>query len=230
MHFHCLLHAPFEPPGTIENWILEHKHHISTTKLWLGDAPPCVDEFDALVIMGGPMSIHDESKLEWLKSEKRLIGETIRKEKKILAVCLGAQLVAEALGATVRENTYPEIGFFPVEFSKKAPLSFLPLLPEKITTFHWHSETFDTPVSAICLASSGACKNQAYAVADRILAIQFHPEVTAQMVEDMVFYGKAELERGPWIQSAEEMFSKLGCLEDNKRLLFALLDAFFSIL
>ncbi|MES1159471.1 MAG: amidotransferase, partial [Bacteroidota bacterium] len=96
MRYHCLQHVTFETPGLIASWIGEQGYSLSFTALFQNDPLPAVHEFDALVIMGGPMSIHDETEFPWLKKEKELIASALREKKKVLGICLGAQLVADA--------------------------------------------------------------------------------------------------------------------------------------
>ena len=116
MRFHCLQHVPFETPGNIEAWAKQKGYSFSFTHFFNDDQLPEQNDFDALIIMGGPMSVHDENDFGWLKKEKQFIAAAIRQQKKILGICLGAQLIADALGAMVYNNKEKEIGFMPVHF------------------------------------------------------------------------------------------------------------------
>ena len=133
--------------------------------------------------MGGPMSVNDD--LPWLGDEMQAIRDTIQRGKPVLGICLGAQLIAKALGARVYRNPVKEIGWAPVYWTEQTAAD--PLFdgfshPE--TVFHWHGETFDLPYGAERLAYSDACANQAFRIAGNVYALQFHPEVTPAIIED----------------------------------------------
>jgi GMP synthase (glutamine-hydrolysing) len=141
-----------------------------------------VREATAMVIMGGPMSANDD--LTFIQREVALIAEAVKSEIPLLGVCLGAQLIAKALGAKVYRNTVREIGWAPVTFTEAARRD--PLfagLSALETVFHWHGDTFDLPRNAELLASSAACRNQAFRVANRVYGLQFHLEVKPVMIE-----------------------------------------------
>jgi GMP synthase (glutamine-hydrolysing) len=226
MRFHCIQHVGFETPGHIQSWIEDHGYSLSFTRPYLGDPFPQVDQFDALILMGGPMSVHDQARFGWLRAEKAFIAGAIQQHKKILGICLGAQLVAEALGARVYPNRYTEIGFFPVEFlSASAPLLGSLSGARKIV-FHWHGDTFDLPPGAVQLARSAGCQNQAFLVAGQILGLQFHLEATSTLVQAMVEHGRQELVEGRWVQGADQILQGLANYPDNKPLLDQVLSAF----
>ena len=227
VRFHCLQHVPFETPGNIETWIKQNGHFISFTYFFNNGHLPAFEDFDVLVIMGGPMSVHDEKDLDWLKKEKEFIAKVITEKKKILGICLGAQLIAEALGKKVFNNKDKEIGFIPVHFTKSALQNDLfKDFSEYETVFHWHGETFDLPDGAILIASTQACINQAYSIGGNIIGMQFHLEVTPEIVEDMIKHEGHELVPASYIHSAEKIRSELDYLERNKTILFSLLDGF----
>ena len=229
MRFHCLQHVPFESPGNIETWIRQKGHSISFSHLYDDAIFPSLNNFDALIIMGGPMSIHDEKEFDWLKKEKEFIANAIKAQKKILGICLGAQLIADVLGAKVYQNKEKEIGFMPVHFTEKAlanPLFQGFHLEE--TVFHWHGETFDLPKEAVHLAYTHACAHQAFQINQHIIGFQFHLEVTNELVEAMVKEGRHELVEGPFIQPEKEIGNGLKSIERNKELLFGFLDRFFN--
>ena len=213
MRFHCLQHVPFETAGILADRILEKGHSLKVTHLYRGDMLPADNEFDGLIIMGGPMSVHDETEIPWLRTEKALIAAAIGKKKKVLGICLGSQLIAEVSGARVYTNPYKEIGFSPVQWTETAIQRF-PALQEaaSLPVFHWHGETFDLPPGALLLASTTACVNQAFLLGDHVLGIQFHPEVTPGIIRDMVLFEGHELVPAPYIQSAEEILQSAGAI------------------
>ncbi len=229
MRFHCLQHVPFETPGIIETWIGERQYSLSFTQLYNDDPLPALHDVDALIIMGGPMSVHDENDFPWLVKEKACIAAAIQQQKKIAGICLGAQLIAGVMGAKVYGNPQKEIGFMPVHFTEAAAESSLFAgMPSHETVFHWHGETFDLPDGAIHLAYTEACANQAYLIGNHILGLQFHLEVTPPIVRDMIIHEGHELVPAPYIHSAEKIFQDLHYLDSNKKVLFQLFDNFFG--
>jgi GMP synthase-like glutamine amidotransferase len=201
MRFHALQHVSFETPGLLAGEIRERGFALRTTALYDHEPLPSTAEFDVLIVMGGPMSIHEEAEYTWLRAEKELITAAIREGKKVLGICLGAQLIAAVCGARVYPNPQKEIGFWPVRWVDGG---FGPAGAVE-TVFHWHGETFDLPVGAVLLASTGACVNQAFSLGDRVLGVQFHPEVTEEIIRGMVGHEGWELVEGRYIQSAGEI-------------------------
>ena len=157
MKLHWCQHVPFEGLGSIEKWANRSGHLLTSTQFYSGDRLPSVDAFDCLVIMGGPMNIYEEDKFPWLSDEKRFVRDAICSGKSVLGICLGAQLVADVLGAAIYPNTYREIGWFPVK--RTADTEYDRFLPEEVEAFHWHGDTFDSPPGSIHLARSEACEN-----------------------------------------------------------------------
>jgi GMP synthase-like glutamine amidotransferase len=213
MRYHALQHVSFESPGLLVGAVREKGHSLEVTALFSNAPLPQTADFDALIIMGGPMSIHDEAIYPWLRAEKELIAAAIREGKKVLGICLGAQLIAAVCGARVYQNTQKEIGFWPVEWTEAAGKVF-PGHPPTIF-FHWHGETFDLPAGAELLASTKACMNQAFLLGDRVLGIQFHPEVTPEILRTLIEEEAWELVDAPYIQSAAKMLEGAEGLEES---------------
>ncbi len=187
MKVHCLQHVPFEGPGTIEDWARQGNHSLALTRLFTDEPLPNPDAFDWLVVMGGPMGVQDDSRFPWLTREKRFIEQAIRQNKTVLGICLGAQLIADVLGAKVYPNEHKEIGWFPIYRTDHADTcSVGQTLPEHLEVFHWHGDTFDLPAGSAHLARSAACENQAFLYADRVLGLQFHLETTMAGVQALV--------------------------------------------
>ncbi|MEJ7683416.1 MAG: hypothetical protein WKG06_37270 [Segetibacter sp.] len=115
MRVHYIQHVPFESLGCIEDWLIKNNHTIVSTKVWENAVFPSTDDFDVLIVMGGPMGVYNDHQYTWLADEKNFIFDAIKSEKKIIGVCLGAQLLAVVLGAAVFINKYKEIGWFPVK-------------------------------------------------------------------------------------------------------------------
>ena len=176
-HLHVLQHAACEGPSAIADWALARGWTLSTTRLYRDESLPDADAVDFLLVMGGPMNIYQDRDHPWLRDERAFIAAHIAAGKPAVGVCLGAQFLADALGGRVVQNPRIEIGCFPVDFTAEARERF-PFLPASLPVAHWHGDTFELPEGAVRLASSAACRNQGFLFNDRVLALQFHPEVT----------------------------------------------------
>lgn len=206
MRLHTVQHVPHEGLGSIEDWASDRGHPITVTRVWAADEMPAPDSFDWLVVLGGPMSVHDSGRLPWLAAEKRFVRSAVDAGKRVIGICLGAQILAEALGGRVVPAGNREIGWFPVTMSAPSRHSrVFGVLPAAWEVFHWHGETFELPPGAIRLAGSEACENQAFLHGANVLAFQFHPEVTRALVEGMIHAGAADLVDGAWVQSPAQM-------------------------
>ena len=202
MRIRCLQHVPFEGPAAIADWVSARGHAMAITEAWR-ETMPGIDAFDALVVMGGPMGANDDAELPWLRGEKALIRAAIAADRRVVGVCLGAQLMADALGARVYRNAHREIGWLPVELTPAARTSGLfDGLPDRPVVFQWHGDTFDLPPGSVHLASSEGCRNQAFLAGRRALALQFHFESTAAGVESLIAHCAGEMTPGPYVQDA----------------------------
>lgn len=200
MRAHYLQHVPFEGLGSIAAW-LDAAGYVSTgAHLYRSAKLPRPHDFDLLIIMGGPMNVDDERDFPWLADEKRLIRQAIEAGKSVLGVCLGAQLIAAALGARVYRNRFQEIGWLPV-FGAGPEDGSAFRFPPSLDVFHWHGDTFDLPSSAIHLARSEACENQAFQLGDAVIGLQFHLETTPASAREMVAHGQAELKPARFVQT-----------------------------
>jgi GMP synthase-like glutamine amidotransferase len=203
---HYLQHVHFEGLGSIEIFLAEKGHEQTCTKLYDNGELPEIQDFDWLIVMGGPMGVHDEQIYPWLKFEKAFIKEAILAEKVVLGICLGAQLIADALGARVYRNNYREIGWFDIILSKEAENSILAkAIPPKAKVFHWHGDTFDIPSGAIPIAKSEGCPIQGFILEDRVVAFQFHLETTLRSAELLIDNCRDELDGSKYVQSENEI-------------------------
>ena len=211
----CILqNVPFEGAGTILPYFenrhsaddQQPSHQVEMIHLYREYQLPELDSIDLLIIMGGPMSVHDEDEFPYLTEVKPFVRDAIGQGKWVLGICLGAQLVAEVLGADVVPNQQKEIGWYPV--TQTGSDSWLSgMLPCKFTCLHWHGDTFAIPDGAVHVARSEACENQAFVWKSRVIGLQFHLEFTPQSTQNLIDRSEHELVVAPWIQTAEEMLS-----------------------
>jgi GMP synthase (glutamine-hydrolysing) len=210
MHLHYLQHVPFEDPAHILVWAQNQGHSLSHTRLHKREQLPAPGKFDLLVIMGGPMNIYEYEKHPWLAREKEFIKESIDAGKKVLGICLGAQLIADVLGARVSRGPYKEIGWFPVQLNREAEsLPAFKGFPNEFTAFHWHGDVFQIPEAAVHAASSIACSNQAFVYGEQVIALQFHLESTVESVKKLVDNCGNEITKGEFMQKGDEIVN--GC-------------------
>ncbi len=226
MRIHYLQHVPFEDPANIAIWAQEKGHHVTRSMLCKDEPLPDVNDFDWLVIMGGPMGVYDESLHPWLVPEKQFIIAAIKANKIVLGICLGAQLVAEALGGRVTKNKVKEIGWFPVTLDMEAHrFAVFHKFPKQFMCFHWHGDTFELPKKCERIASTPACWNQAFQFGDRVFGLQFHLEFSVQTIERLICHLGHELqEASPYIQSADEILKQATNTAYTKSLLYIFLN------
>jgi GMP synthase-like glutamine amidotransferase len=208
VNIHYLQHAHGEGPGEIANWAAAHDHQLTGTHWYRGDAAPDPAKIDFLIIMGGGMSVHEQGKHPWLAPEKALIAQVIAQDKPVLGICLGAQLIADVMGGRVYKNSQYEIGWFPIhtlDGMRKHPL--FTHFPAEFTALHWHGDTFDLPPGATLLASSDACRNQAFICKENVVGVQFHIEVRPEDVRWFVQGETEPLPEGKYVQSCEEILA-----------------------
>lgn len=227
MRIHYLQHVPFEDLGCIRPWAEKSGHSITKTPLYQTTALPKPSEFDALIILGGPMGVYDESKYSWMTAEKKFIEMTLRHQKPMLGICLGSQLIANVLGARVYPHTHKEIGWWKINALKPAQTSsWASPLGESFEVFQWHGDTFDLPKGSTHLFSSEACPHQAFEYGGFAIALQFHMESTQESIELLLKNCPEDIPEklGPYIQSPELILSNLHFLPKINQRAFALLE------
>jgi GMP synthase-like glutamine amidotransferase len=176
-----LQHVAYEGPGAIVGAITARGHAHSVVRIDQGEAVPgSLDGMAGLVVMGGPMGVHDIEAHPWLMAERDLLKGAVTAELPVLGVCLGAQQLAHALGADVTSGNEPEVGVGEVHLTNEGHHD--PVLGpggSPLPCMHWHQDTFGVPPGAVLLAWSDLCPHQAFRVGSRAYGLQFHVEMTA---------------------------------------------------
>jgi len=224
-----MMNVHFEGPGYIADWMEHHAYSMQVWRLFENPSLPDIEDVDLLAVMGGPMNIYEEERYPYLAGEKELIHACIREHKHVLGICLGAQLIADALGEKVFKNREKEIGWFTMHpDGDNEDHEILSVFPVKFTPFHWHGETFDLPEGARLLGSSVACRNQGFLFGNHVLALQFHLEITPQIVEDLLEHASGDMTPDGYVQSSEEIRKGIEHCSANRVILFRLLDRFLG--
>ena len=179
-----LQHIACEPPGAYEDELLARGGEIVRVEVDEGQRLPDWRGFDGIIAMGGPMGAYEEQRHPWLTDEKRAIAEAVAAGTPFWGVCLGAQLLAASLGATVAAGPEPEVGVLEVELTPAgASDPVFSRLPARFHALQWHSDTFALPDDAVLLARSAAYEHQAFVV-NRAYALQFHIEIDTALAGD----------------------------------------------
>ena len=227
MNIHYLQHVPFEGLGSMEALLKSGGHRLTRIRLYLEEAFPQPHEIDWLIVMGGPMGVHDGDQYPWLTREKAFISQVIQQGKLVLGICLGAQLIATVLGAQVTRSSDREIGWFDIERDPLIATSiFAKAFPQQLKVFHWHGETFAIPAGAVPLASSAACKNQGFIYDERVLALQFHLETTMATAQALIDHCADELDGSTYVQPATTMLENPERFGRINQVMAAVLDIF----
>ena len=226
MRWHCIQHELNEGPGHIADWLGAHGHSLTFTKLFEPNPIfPALADFDGLLILGGRMGVGDEAAYPWLRAEKEFLRQVLRVGKITLGIGLGAQLLAEALGGEVRPNPAPEIGFWTVRFSSRSLEH--PLLrgwPEKAAVLHWHHDTLSVPPAGMRVGMSAGCATQGFVWGDGVIGLQFHPEMSREMAEELLRkQGHETAEEQEFVQTAAQIRERLKSVWKGRVLLEQLL-------
>jgi len=226
LRVHYLQHVSFEGLGSIESVLNDKGYQLSSIQLYKNEPLPSVDDFDWLIVMGGPMGIYDYDQYPWLSDEKRFIKAAIDADKIVLGICLGAQLIADVLGAKVYPNEHREIGWFNINRLPGVDETILAnVLPEQVEVFHWHGDTFDIPEGAVSLAESEACPRQGFIFDNRVVAFQFHLEASVESAAALIEHCGDELDGSRYVQSENEMLSNVKRFDDINAVMSSVLSA-----
>lgn len=198
-------HVAFEDLGTLAIALDQHHYQITTVEAGRDPiSPMTAHQPDLLIVLGGPIGAYEEADYPFLADELRLLESRFQADLPVLGICLGAQLMARALGAAVYPSGSKELGWAPVTLSAAGHQSALKALdPGKTEVLHWHGDTFDLPPGATLLASTALCLNQAFSWGENSLGLQFHPEVTAAGLERWWIGHAVEIAEIPGITVAQ---------------------------
>lgn len=228
LNIHYYQHVNYEGLAALRKWCDSSGHNLSKTNFKNDEPIPNPDMYDALIILGGPMSVTDEAKYPWLKVEKRSIDRALNDGKKVIGICLGAQMLAEVLGGKVSKSDEPEIGWHKITMTDTAKnINHFNTFPEEFTTFHWHGEEFSLPESCQRIAYSEGCNNQIFTYGELAAGFQCHLEQTEYHIGRMLDRA-GNLKAGKYIQTPEQIISDIHYAIKNNELLFNFLYSFLK--
>ena len=179
-----LRHVLHEHLGTLAEALIANNITYEYVNFYENENPDVsLNDISGLIILGGPMNVYETDRYLYLEMEDRLIKQVIEKDAPVLGICLGAQLIAKALGAKVIKNKEKEIGWYPLKITEEGSKDklFRHCYTEEIV-FQWHGDTFEIPEGGVHLAESSMCTNQAFRYRDNVYGLQFHIEVTPEMI------------------------------------------------
>ena len=222
MQIHVLQHVAYEGPGAIATWTANRGHTLQIVRLDAGEPLPRLYEIDVLIVLGGPMSVHDTP--PYLAAERRLIEACLLAGRPTLGICLGMQQMALCLGAQVSVQRHAEIGWWSVapEVLPQGPRLPAPL-PDAV--FHWHSEGCTLPQNTRLLARSAATPVQAFAYGRHGVGLQFHPEATPEWIAQLRAASSDPLsQNSPYVASSDDLVGSPAQFAASRAYLYALLD------
>jgi GMP synthase-like glutamine amidotransferase len=179
----CLTHEHDGPAGLFADVVRERGDDLLEWNVSQGPPPESPAGFDALVVFGGSMHVDQEEKHPWLTGQHDLVRDAVERCQPLMGVCLGGQLLARSAGAHVGPASRPEIGWVDVELTPEGEADpVIGALPARFEAFEWHSYAFEVPPNGVLLAENAVCA-QAFKVGEKAWGVQFHPEVTPEMLE-----------------------------------------------
>ena len=212
MNVYVLQHSSDTPPGSLLEWFSTKKFQPKTIKMFAGESLPAAQDVDWVIVLGGAMNVDHHDLYPWLAQEKDFLRQLIADGKTCLGLCLGGQLIAQALGGTVTKHEHWEVGWHAVTIGADS----------RLMVFQWHEDTFSLPPGATRVATNKICENQAFMFGDRIVGLQFHPEATEEWIREHI--ADPEQPSGPHVKSPESMTDELIFIRPMKKWFFELLN------
>jgi GMP synthase-like glutamine amidotransferase len=212
----------------LAEWFAAKGFGLRVVEWWKGEVCSGVGDASGLVVLGGAMNVYQHRDHPWLVPERRCIEQAAASRVPVFGICLGAQMLADMLGARVVQNPHHEVGWWPVCFSAEARAR-IPGLPECLPFMHWHGDTFAVPTGTLHIGSSDACPVQGFLdPAAPILGLQFHPEINRPLLRAFCSDNQSDWPRGPWVQSRETILGAAdSTLADASATLGHFLDVLF---
>jgi GMP synthase-like glutamine amidotransferase len=205
----AIQHSAGDSPAAAAEIVSRLGHELHTVRIDQGDTLPTVVEADALMMFGGATSLTGQQLQPWVEPERELIRRYVQQGRRVLGICLGAQLLASALGAQVRRNTNPEVGWHLVDRvsgdEQDEQRGVAGTLPARFTALHWHRDTFDIPPGATHLLKSEGCHHQGFVLDDRVFGFQFHLEANRRTVEIFLTVSKLHRQPGRFVQTEQQI-------------------------
>lgn len=208
MRIHTIIHAPFEKAGAIEKWATDKGYQLLATHTYRGEKLPSLSAVDFLVIMGGPQSPAELDKYPYLREEITFTRQIIDHKKPVLGICLGAQIISESLGAKTEHSPNKEVGIFPIQLTTDGEDDpIFKQFPKIFEVIHWHNDMPGIPEGSLVLAKSDGCPRQAIRYSNRVYGLQFHMEMTSELLTGMVKHCPQDLNPGRYIQETTKLLS-----------------------
>lgn len=231
MKFAVIQHTKDSPAGSTLDWLNLHNHPYDHYRIYENPIIPEFESFEALIICGGAMNVDDEAKYEWMPKEKKLIHRCLKSKKRMMGLCLGGQLIAEALGARVSRHPHWEVGWQDVNL-KAIHSTDIPAVGSKLKVFQWHGYSFDTPAGAESFASNEICTHQGYCYQGHAIGLQFHPETTKEWARECAADpdlppASKSLPGTQSIQTPEQILAGIPWQAELQAWYFSLLGSFF---
>lgn len=208
MIIQAIIHADHEPLDTVGIWAEKRGHFINVARPYAGEKLPSPQEFDMLVIMGGPQCAYELDIFPYLLDEIALIQAAIKENKAVLGICLGAQLIGAALGARALTSPEREIGIFPVMLlpeSQEDPI--FKGFSHEFDVMHWHNDMAGLPEGATVLGYSAGCPHQIIRFKKRVYGLQCHFEMSFEVAKKLIEHCPEDLKPAPFTQNKEQILA-----------------------
>ena len=205
MRILVIQHSAADSLASAESIIKGLGHEIVTVRVDRQHRIPDSVDCDAMITLGGPYPLTMKERPDWIAAEQSLIRQYADHDRRILGICLGAQIVASALGAAVRRNEHAELGWHAIQRISDNSNMVNRSLPPQMTVFHWHRDTFEIPDGAVHLYESSTCLNQAFGLDDRIFGFQFHLEADIRTIRTFLAVSRYRKLDGKSVQTETQI-------------------------